>query len=64
MDAFVELGGGFATALTPTNLAFALGSRHYIRDVVIAFVLSIGTWYLFALGLDIVMPPGILRGIL
>jgi putative tricarboxylic transport membrane protein len=24
MDAFVELGGGFATALTPTNLAFAL----------------------------------------
>ncbi len=24
MDAFVDLGGGFATALTPTNLAFAL----------------------------------------
>ena len=23
MDAFVELGGGFATALTPTNLMFS-----------------------------------------
>jgi putative tricarboxylic transport membrane protein len=44
--------------------AFALGSRHWIRDAVIAFVLSIGTWYVFALGLGIVLPPGILEGIL
>jgi putative tricarboxylic transport membrane protein len=31
---------------------------------VIAVALSIGSFYLFALGLGIVLPPGILRGIL
>jgi putative tricarboxylic transport membrane protein len=58
------LGWVFSGAILFWGSAFALGSRHYIRDVVIAFVLSIGSWYLFALGLGIVLPPGILRGIL
>jgi putative tricarboxylic transport membrane protein len=44
--------------------AFALGSRHIIRDLVISAVLSVGTWYLFVLGLGISLPAGILRGIL
>jgi putative tricarboxylic transport membrane protein len=59
-----SLGWVFSGAILFWGSAFALGSRHYIRDVLIAFVLSIGSWYLFALGLGIVLPPGILRGIL
>ncbi len=54
----------FSGALLFWGAAFALGSRHYVRDAAIAFALSFGTFYLFALGLGIVMPPGILRGIL
>ena len=59
-----NLGWVFSGAILFWGAAFALGSRHWIRDVVIAFALSIGTWYLFALGLGIVLPPGILEGIL
>ena len=59
-----SLGWVFSGAILFWGSAFALGSRHYIRDAVIAFVLSIGSFYLFALGLGIVLPPGILRGIL
>ncbi|HEX7744298.1 MAG TPA: tripartite tricarboxylate transporter TctB family protein [Micromonosporaceae bacterium] len=44
--------------------AYALGSRHFVRDPIIALVLSIGTWYLFVLGLGIGLPVGILKGIL
>jgi putative tricarboxylic transport membrane protein len=44
--------------------AFALGSRHHVRNVVIAFVLSVGSWYLFVLGLGVSVPVGILDGIL
>ena len=58
------LGWVFSGAILFWGSAFALGSRHYIRDAVIAFALSIGSWYLFALGLGIVLPPGILRGVL
>ena len=58
------LGWVFSGAILFWGSAFALGSRHYIRDAVIAFGLSIGSWYLFALALGIVLPPGILRGIL
>jgi putative tricarboxylic transport membrane protein len=58
------LGWVFSGALLFWGSAFALGSRHYVRDGVISFALSIGSFYLFALGLGIVLPPGILRGIL
>ena len=58
------LGWIFSGAILFWGSAFALGSRHYIRDAVIAFALSIGSWYLFAFGLGIVLPPGILRGII
>jgi putative tricarboxylic transport membrane protein len=58
------LGWVFSGAILFWGAAFALGSRHYIRDAVIAFALSFGSWYLFQLGLGITMPPGILDGIL
>jgi putative tricarboxylic transport membrane protein len=44
--------------------AYALGSRRVVRDVVLAFVLSIGSWYLFVLALGIELPVGVLDGIL
>ena len=44
--------------------AYALGSRRVVRDVVLALGLSIGSWYLFVLGLDIDLPVGVLNGIL
>ena len=59
-----SLGWVFSGAILFWGSAFALGSRHYVRDAVIAFTLSIGSFYLFALGLGIVLPPGVLRGIL
>ncbi len=59
-----SLGWVISGAILFWGSAFALGSRHYVRDAVIALALSIGSFYLFALGLGIVLPPGILRGIL
>lgn len=44
--------------------AYALGSRRTVRDVAIALTLSIGTWYLFVVGLGIDLPVGVLAGIL
>jgi putative tricarboxylic transport membrane protein len=58
------LGWPVSGAILFWGSAFALGSRHYVRDLVIAVVLSVGTWYLFVLGLGIALPVGILEGIL
>jgi putative tricarboxylic transport membrane protein len=58
------LGWPVSGAILFWGAAVALGSRHYVRDAVIAVVLSVGSWYLFSLGLGIVLPVGILRGIL
>jgi putative tricarboxylic transport membrane protein len=58
------LGWPFSGAILFWGSAFALGSRHYVRDAVIALVLSFGSWYLFAFGLDVILPVGILEGIL
>jgi putative tricarboxylic transport membrane protein len=44
--------------------AYALGSRHLVRDALIAIGLSVATWYLFAEGLGVGLPAGILEGIL
>ena len=44
--------------------AYGLGSRRVVRDVVLSFVLSIGSWYLFVLGLGIGLPVGVFDGIL
>jgi putative tricarboxylic transport membrane protein len=58
------LGWPISGAILFWGSAFALGSRHYIRDAAIAVVLSFGTWYLFVLGLGTSIPVGILKGIL
>ena len=58
------LGWPISGAILFWGSAFALGSRHYVRDAIIALVLGVGSWYLFVLGLGISLPVGILRGIL
>ena len=58
------LGWVFSGAILFWGSAFALGSRHYVRDAVIAVVLGVGSWYLFVLGLNTSLPVGILKGIL
>ena len=58
------LGWPISGAVLFWGAAFALGSRHYVRDAAIAAALSFGSWYLFALGLGIILPVGILKGIL
>ena len=44
--------------------AYALGSRRYVRDVLIAVVLSVLTYLLFARGLGVQLPAGVLEGVL
>jgi putative tricarboxylic transport membrane protein len=44
--------------------AWALGSRHYVRDGIISIVLAVITFYGFYLGLGIPLPAGLLKGIL
>jgi putative tricarboxylic transport membrane protein len=59
-----RVGWPVSGAILFFGVAFALGSRHFVRDPLIAIALSIGTWYLFALGLGIELPVGVLKGIL
>ncbi|GGK79542.1 tripartite tricarboxylate transporter TctB family protein [Ornithinimicrobium pekingense] len=42
----------------------ALGSRHYVRDLVISVLLAVGSFYGFYLGLGIPLPAGLLEGVL
>jgi putative tricarboxylic transport membrane protein len=42
----------------------ALGSRHYLRDLVISVLLALGSFYGFYLGLGIPLPAGLLEGVL
>lgn len=58
------LGWPLSGAILFWGSAFALGSRHYIRDGLLSIGLGVGSWYLFVLGLGISLPVGILRGIL
>lgn len=58
------LGWPVSGAVLFLGAAFALGSRHVVRDAVLAVGLSVGTWYLFNVGLGIALPVGVLRGIL
>jgi putative tricarboxylic transport membrane protein len=58
------LGWVISGALLFYGCAIVLGSRHFIRDLVIAAALSLGTFYGFAIGLGVGLPAGILQGIL
>jgi putative tricarboxylic transport membrane protein len=58
------LGWVISGSLLFYGSALALGSRHYIRALVIAVALALGTFYGFAIGLGVGLPAGILQGIL
>ena len=58
------MGWWFSGAVLFWGCAYALGSRHYVRDAVLAFALSFLTYYVFAVGLGIFLPAGLLQGIL
>jgi putative tricarboxylic transport membrane protein len=58
------MGWWFSGAVLFWGSAFALGSRRYVRDAAISFALSFATYYLFAAGLGIGLPAGVLQGIL
>ena len=58
------VGWWFSGAVLFWGSAFALGSRRYVRDALLAFALSFGTYYVFAVGLGIFLPAGLLQGIL
>jgi putative tricarboxylic transport membrane protein len=44
--------------------SYALGSRHFLRDPLIALALSITTYLIFARGLGIGLPAGPLEGVM
>jgi putative tricarboxylic transport membrane protein len=58
------LGWVISGALLFYGSAIALGSRHFVRDLVISAALSLSTFYGFAIGLGVGLPAGILQGIL
>lgn len=59
-----RLGWVISGALLFWGSAWALGSRHYVRDAVVSILLSLGTFYGFYLGLGIYLPAGLLEGVL
>jgi putative tricarboxylic transport membrane protein len=58
------LGWAITGALLFAGAATILGSRHYVRNIAIGTVLSVGSFYAFYSGLGIPLPAGILDGIL
>jgi putative tricarboxylic transport membrane protein len=58
------LGWAIAGTLLFAGAATILGSRHYIRNIVIGAVLAVASFYAFYSGLGIPLPAGILDGIL
>jgi putative tricarboxylic transport membrane protein len=60
----VPLGWAIAGGLFFAGCATVLGSKHYIRNIVIGAVLAVGSFYAFYSGLGIPLPAGILDGIL
>lgn len=58
------LGWAIAGTLLFAGTATILGSRHYIRNIVIGAVLAVASFYAFYSGLGIPLPAGILDGIL
>ena len=58
------LGWVLSGALLFWGSARALGSRHPIRDLAVSLALSLLTFYGFYLGLGILLPAGLLEGVL
>jgi putative tricarboxylic transport membrane protein len=53
-----------ASAALFIGAAYAMGSRRYVRDVVIGVLLAVALYLLFDRGLGLDLPAGVLEGIL
>ncbi|MEU0498340.1 tripartite tricarboxylate transporter TctB family protein [Mycobacterium sp. NPDC006124] len=60
----VPLGWTITSALMFAASATVLGSKHYVRNIIIGAVLGVLSFYAFYSGLGIPLPAGILDGIL
>ncbi len=58
------IGWAISGALLFVGSAWALGSRTLVRDLVVGLVLSVSSWYFFHEGLGVILPAGILDGVL
>lgn len=58
------LGWVISGAMLFWGSAWALGSRHPVRDAAISVGLSLATFYGFYVGLGILLPAGVLEGVL
>jgi putative tricarboxylic transport membrane protein len=58
------LGWAITGALLFAGAAWVLGNRRLLLNLLIGFVLSVGTWYGFYVGLGVPIPAGILDGVL
>ncbi|GAA5123012.1 tripartite tricarboxylate transporter TctB family protein [Alloalcanivorax gelatiniphagus] len=58
------LGWAVSGALLFVGAAWSLGSRTLVRDVIVGLVLSVASWYFFHEGLGVILPAGILDGVL
>ncbi len=58
------LGWAIVGALLFAGAATVLGSRHWVRNLLIGTVMSVASWYGFYVGLGIPIPAGVLDGIL
>jgi len=59
-----RLGWAIVGALLFAGAATVLGNRHWVRNLLIGAVLSVGSWYGFYVGLGIPIPAGVLDGVL
>ena len=59
-----RLGWPLSGAVLFFGTAFALGSRAPVRDVGVALVMSFGSYFLFAKGLGVGLPAGVLGGVI
>lgn len=58
------LGWAVSGAVLFVGAAWSLGSRTLVRDVIVGLVLSVSSWYFFHEGLGVILPAGILDGVL
>jgi putative tricarboxylic transport membrane protein len=58
------LGWAVSGALLFVGSAWSLGSRTLVRDLLVGAVLSVTSWYFFHETLGVILPAGILDGVL
>lgn len=57
-----RLGFIIASTLLFVITAFSMGSRSYLRDVVVAILIAVGVYVAFSSGLGVRLPEGVLEG--